>query len=164
MMVIKKKYGIVIRESKVINHHSGLDDDDEVQEKQQLVVGTNTMPGKEWVKARTFAWMTGLLHFDKLLHVPLLILHKLLSVGFKELISLFLEVDESSPIISEVRSFFLMKATEIQNGGLEYSESKKWLNIWWPADEITFINICAVGKLDNFYAEAEHAMKRFMAN
>ena len=57
--------------------------------------------------------------------------------------------------LSEIHEFFLDAAKEIQNGGAEYSESKKWLNIWWPADELQLIHLCTEDRLKAFYQEAE---------
>lgn len=157
----QKKYDFVIRETKIINVHGSLDDADEVYETQQLVVGTNTMPPEDWVKARVFSWMTSFLHFDKVLQIPLIILHTMCSIRFKDLIELFTE-EATSSVFSEINRFFIDKARDIQNGGAEYCESKKWLNIWWPADELMLIRLCTENKLDLFYAEAEKEFERFL--
>lgn len=157
----QKKYDFVVRETKIINIHGSLDDTDEIYETQQLVVGTNTMPTEDWVKARVFSWMTSFLHFDKVLQIPLIILHTMFSIRFKDLIQIFTE-ETTLPIISEINKFFVDKAFDIQNGGAEYCESKEWLNIWWPADELMLIKLCTKNKLDLFYAEAEKEFEWFL--
>lgn len=158
----QKKYGIVTQKTRIINNHGKLDYTEEVYEIQQLVIGTSAMHKDDWVTARTFGWMTGLLHFDKLMQIPLIVLHKTLFVRFKELIGIFMDKDVTSPILSGIRSFFIEKAIDIQNGGTEYCESKEWLNIWWPADELTLIKLCIGNKLDVFYEEAVQAIKLFL--
>ncbi len=135
---------------------------DEVYEIQELVVGTNTMPKPDWVKVRAFAWMTALLHFDKLLQIPLILIHQNCGVSYRELLEIFAERDVQSSVIKEIRQFFMDKATHIQNGGEEYCESKQWLNIWWPADELIFIELCVSKKIDLFYEEAKIEFKRFL--
>lgn len=151
----QKRHGYIIVESKVINAHGSLTDREEIYETQQLVVGTNAMPKGDWLRARVFSWMTGLLHFDKLLQIPFILLHKTFSISFRTLIEIFTDVDGSYPIISEIRTFFFEKAVDIQNGGSEFCESREWLNLWWPADELILIRLCTENKLTHFYEEAE---------
>ncbi len=158
----QKKYGLIIQETKIINIHGSLAEADGIYETQELVVGTNTMPKTDWVKTRAFSWMVALLYFDKILQIPLIILHKICSVSFKELIEIFTKSETSSPMISKIRSFFINKAIEIQNGEVEYCQSKKWLNIWWPPDELMLIKLCTENKLDAFYKEARQEIKHFL--
>jgi len=158
----QKRYGLKTVETKLINIHGSLADTGEVYETQQLVVATSTMPKSAWAKTRVFGWMTALLHCDKLLQVPFIILHKLYNVSYRDLIELFISSNLKSPILSDINSFFAKKAAEIQNGGPEFCESKKWLNIWWPADELLLIDLCAENKLAEFYKEAEKLISRYL--
>src|SRR5439155_24151785 len=59
-------HGMVTVESDIVNVHGALEGD-EVFEKQRLVIATRYMPAEDWVRARRYAWMAGLLHFDKIL-------------------------------------------------------------------------------------------------
>lgn len=157
----QNKYDFVVTETKIINMHGSLDGSDEIYETQQLVVGTNTMPPGDWVKARVFSWMTSFLHFDKILQIPLLILHSICSIQFKNMIEIFTR-EQSLPVLSEINRFFVDKAIDIQHGGAEYCESRKWLNIWWPADELILIKLSTENKLDQFYAEAKKLLDRLL--
>ena len=138
------KYGMVTVESNIINAHGSLDEH-EVQEKQIMVVGTDSMPKDDWVKTRAMAWLVSLLYFDKLLQIPLDILGDY-KVQFERLA-------DKDPL--DIYSFFLDKARDIQNGGEEFCYSKEWLGIWWPPDEYMFIKLTVEGKIDEFYKEAE---------
>jgi len=158
----QKKYGLIIQEAKIINIHGSLNEGNEVSETQRLVIGTKTMPKVDWVKTRAFSWMVSLLYFDKILQIPLTILHDTFSLTFKELVEIFTENEETSPLISEISSFFINKAKSIQNGGAEFCQSKKWLNIWWPADESVLIKLAAENKLGIFYQEAKQRIKSFL--
>ena len=154
----QKKYGIQKAECEIINIHGKIDDNnsDKVHEIQQLVIATNNMSRVDWCKARTFAWMTALLHFDKLLQIPFVILHENYSISYKDLIEIFMRKDlDSFPILLEIKNFFLRKAESIQNNGVEYCPSKEWLNIWWPVDEYLIIKLSIEEKLENFYVESE---------
>jgi len=158
----QKKYGLIIQEGKIINIHGSLNEDNETFETQKLVIGTNTMPKSDWVKTRAFSWIVGLLYFDKILQIPLTILHNTSQVNFKELMEIFTRAEDSSPVISEIHSFFINKARDIQNGEGEFCQSKKWLNIWWPADELILIKLCTENKLNAFYEEAKQRIKGFV--
>ena len=158
----QKKYGLNIVESKLINIHGNLLDTAEIQETQQLVVGTKSMPANDWVKSKVFAYMTSLLYFDKILQIPFIVIHNAYSVSFRELIEIFIAESESYPVLSEIHTFFTNKAIDIQNGDAEFCESKEWLNIWWPADELMLIRLCAEHKLTTFYQEAEQLLDSFL--
>ena len=159
----KAKHGIVIKETKAVNMHTSLAEEEEVCEMQQLVVATKTMPPADWIKVRAFSWMTALLHFDKALQIPLIILHRTCGVSFRELIEAFIDVDKAKfPILNEINEFFTRKAQDIQNGGEEYCSSEKWLNLWWPADELILIEMCTSGKIKEFYAEVNLRLKEFL--
>ncbi len=160
----QKKYGMEIIESKVVNIHGSLaEEKEEIFENQQLVIATNSTPKKDWVRTRAFCWMSALLHFDKILQIPLIIIHETCSVSYRELIEIFSEGSLSGyPVLSEVRNFFLGKAKDIQEGGAEYCRSEKWLNIWWPADEYMFIQLVVENKLDTFYDEIEKTFTHFL--
>ena len=157
-----KKYGIVTVNNKLVNIHGSLTDDFEIAEHQRLVVATRAMPQKDWVKARMFGWMTALLHFDKLIQIPLILINSKSGVPYRNLIESFLDNEEKHPVLTEIIDFFRTQAECIQNGGTEFAQSKKWLNIWWPPDELMLIKLCAENKLSEFYKEAGQLMGKFL--
>jgi len=150
-----KKFGLISQECRMVSHHTRVDVDNDIPETQILVVGTNTMPKQDWVKTRVFCWMTSLLHFDKLLQIPFIILNKSYFLSYRQLIEWFLIYDNEYPVISEIVSLFNEKALSIQSGGAEFIPSKEWLNIYWPADEFVFIKLCTKDNLSTFYEEAK---------
>jgi radical SAM superfamily enzyme YgiQ (UPF0313 family) len=156
----QQKYGMVSVDSKIINVHGSVSaSEDEIYESQLLVIATKSMPKEQWVKTRVFAWTAGLLHFDKILQIPLILLHQVCSISYRELLEGFSEGSfDSYPVLKEVHSFFVDMATAMQKGGPEYASSLDWLNIWWPADEYVFIKLCVENKLDDFYSEAQELL------
>lgn len=158
----QKKYGFDIVETKIINIHGSSLSVQEVYESQRLVVGTSSMPRPDWIKARVFGWMVSLLHFNKLLQIPFIILNNVYSADLRQLTEVFTGANAAVPELSRIRSFFTEKAYDIQNGGTEYIESKKWLNMWWPADELMFITLCAEDKLEEFYKEAGQVLAGYL--
>lgn len=150
----QRRYGLKTVDIDIVNIHGQLSTEQGLLEKQQLVVGSTSMPEKDWVKARVFSWMTSLLHFDKLLQIPFVILNHVYDLDYRCLLETFVQVD-LPPVLSEIHQFFTEKAHAIQNGDVEFCRSEKWLNIWWPADELVMIRLCTEGKCDIFYREAE---------
>lgn len=163
----QKRYGMEMVETEVVNIHGELiDSAHEVIETQELVVATASMPRPDWVRTRAYCWMAGLLHFDKVLQIPMVVVHELTGLRYRELIELFSEgnfarlpgaTSARFPVLTEICDFFNAKAKDIQGGGYEYCHSKEWLNIWWPADEYVLIKLCVENKLGQFYEEAASA-------
>lgn len=154
----QKKFGMKTVVSDIINFHGSLDEENEdpsIREKQVLVIATDSMPKKDWLKTRAYCWMTALLHFDKLLQIPIILFHSLTDLSYKKIFDAFMDekYTKNYPIIEEIREFFVWKAKDIQMGGSEYCEAKEWLNIWWPADEYIFIRLSKAGKMNQFYDE-----------
>lgn len=161
----QRRYGMETVPSRIINIHGSLvTTEDDVQEYQELVIATATMPRPDWRRARAFCWMTALLHFDKILQIPLVLIHELAGVPYRKLLEAFSEGNvDDFPTLTLVRRFLHDTARDIQEGGEEYCRSERWLNIHWPADELLFIRLCTEGRLAEFYREAEVLLERFLA-
>lgn len=158
----QEKYGLVVKDTKSIAHHTSLDSTQDLQDIQRLVVATKTLPQNDWIKMRVFSWMISLLYFNKLLQIPFILLTKLSSVTPRELIEAFIN-QKDYPEIAKIVDFFTNKAKEIQEGGNEFVASRQWLNIWWPADEYMFIKLCQQS-LDQFYSESEQLLTELVRN
>jgi radical SAM superfamily enzyme YgiQ (UPF0313 family) len=160
----QRKYGMEIVETQIINIHGSLAESrEEIAEVQQLVVATGSMPREDWVRTRTFGWMTAFLHFDKVMQIPLIVLHDVCGVSYRDLFEAFLEQRaDRFPITSDIKQFFIKSAREIQNGGPEYTHSSEWLDIYWPTDEYIMIKLCVENKLAGFYSEAETLLAEFL--
>lgn len=158
----RDRFGLVVKEARIINAHGVAEDrsgtshrGDDVVETQQLVVGTSTMPPEDWVRARVFGWWTAFLYFDKVLQIPLVMMRRLTGRRFKDLVAPFLRDAGLTRAVRDIDSLFREKALDIQRGGEEYCMSKEWLGIWWPADEFAYIKLAVEGSLPEFYGEAE---------
>jgi radical SAM superfamily enzyme YgiQ (UPF0313 family) len=156
----QKKHGLKIVETELIPHHSSLDEK-KVVETQFLVTATLSMPERDWRKARIFSWMASLLHFDKMLQIPFVVLHTVYGAGYKDLIEAFMKGQGRQAVLAEILSAFEAKASGIQAGDSEYDRSEKWLNITWYPDELMLIRMSAENRLEAFYREAEERIISF---
>lgn len=160
----QKKFGMKTVITDIVNFHGSLDeeiDDPSIREKQVLVIETDSMPKEDWLKTRAYCWMVALLHFDKILQIPIITVHSQTGIKYKEIFDTFMNENftQKYPVLEEIRQFFVNKAIDIQNGGSEYCEAKDWLNIWWPADEYTFIRLAKEGKIEHFYRECHQLLE-----
>ncbi len=151
----QERYSMKIVRTKIINGHGRKNDlISGIEEYQELVVATNTMPGSDWVKARILCWLVNLIYFNKLLQIPIIILHEIYAIPYSRIFQLFLD-QHSSPVLSEIYAFFEKTAYEMQDGKQEeFIHSPEWLDIWWPVEEYAFIKLCKEQKLEAFYTEA----------
>ena len=93
----------------------------------------------------------------------MLLLHKLGHFTPRQLIESFTgERVANSPVFSKINEFYLETAREIQEGAPEYCRSEEWLNIYWPADELTMIELSTENKFDTFYTEAEQLLNSLL--
>lgn len=158
------QHGLVLQESQLIPHHTNLSNE-EVIETQTLVVGTDTMPKSDWIKTRVFGWLTGLLHFNKILQIPFIYLNIECKISFKDLVEIFLDCDRDSySVVGDIVDLFFLKAKEVQAGEPEHIWSDQWLDIWWPVEEYIFIRLVKDDKLTDFYFEAESILKEYLNN
>jgi len=164
----QEKYGMEMVRSRIINVHGFREEfGEDIDEYQHLAIATASMPKENWVDTRVFAWMSGFLHFDKILQIPLMATHELTGVSYREIIEKFMDkktLEIFYPTLDKVRALFESKAHDIQAGGEEYCYSKDWLGIWWPADELAFIELVATGGLAEFYREAEELLRDSFAS
>lgn len=158
----QKRYGMVTRRVQSVIYHGVIDDaTDGIHEIDELVVATDTMPAEDWIRTRVFCWMAGFLHFDKILQIPLILLHERAGISYRKLLEIFTEGDLLEyPTLMGIRDFFAKKARAIQQGDIEYCLSREWLGIYWPADEYVYIKLCREGKLPLFYQEAERLLRQ----
>jgi radical SAM superfamily enzyme YgiQ (UPF0313 family) len=157
----QRLYGMEIVRARIINGHGAKNDSvSGVDEWQDLVVATVSMPRHEWRRTRSFCWMVNLLYFNKLLQIPALILHEAYGVSYREVFELFCrDTAAEYPVITDINRFFRETAEGIQNGTQEeYVHSAEWLNIFWPPEEYAFIKLCKEGTLPKFYEEAHRLL------
>ncbi len=152
-----KKFGMVTVENNIINIHGSLEDaDNDILEKQQMVVATAAMPLEDWVHVRSFCWLTALLHFDKVLQIPLMVTRTVADLRYRTLFEGFSLVNPSRFRSSAGSTSSSRRgARSIQAGGPEFHLSREYLNIFWPHDEYILIELIASGRIDAFYDEAE---------
>jgi radical SAM superfamily enzyme YgiQ (UPF0313 family) len=154
----QREYGMKIVKSKIINGHGTKNDViSGIDEWQELVVATKTMPSNMWRKTRSFCWMVNLIYFNKLLQVVAIVVDEITELTYKEFFEMFSDTNSSDyPVICELNELFNNTAKGIEDEiQEEFIHSKEWLNVYWPPEEYALIKLCKDGKLKLFYEEAK---------
>lgn len=160
----QKLHGIELVKTKAVHVYGEQEViDDDVEEFQYLVIGTNAARGLDWVRTRAFAWMTDLVYFDKNLQIPLLVAQRYLGKPLQELIELFMNAGWEHPVFYGISKFFSDKAAAIQSGDEEYCFSGKFLNSYWKADEFMLMSLVEHGDIDAYYLEAKHILRGYLS-
>jgi radical SAM superfamily enzyme YgiQ (UPF0313 family) len=128
-----------------------------------IVVATKTMPREDWVRARSFGWITELLHCDRLLQVVLLVLGEGYGISYRQMIEAILEADpEQYPVCAALGGLFYNQARAMQVGKPEFIPSQEFCGTWWRPDLYALVKLVADGKCDAFYAEATDILKNLL--
>ncbi len=156
-----ERFRIQTVETEIVNIHGQREIlDDDVPETQDLVISTYSLSPKDWRRSRAVAWMSALLHFDKILQIPIILLHETAGVRYRDIFERFMQADSKDyPQLASIRDFFIEEAAKIQAGGTEYILAPEWLNIFWPMDEYIFIKMTVEKTLHDFYDEAARLLR-----
>ena len=147
------EYGIKTSKNPIVNAHGTLDEmpEDGIFETQELVISTNSLPEDKWIDTRVYASMSEFLYFNKLLQIPLLLIHKICKVSFRELFETFIFEVNNYSLLNSVKNNFITHAKKIIAGRPEFVYHKGWLDIYWPPGELEFIRLVENNKLKEFY-------------
>ncbi len=156
-----ERFRIQTVETEIVNIHGQREFlEDDVPETQDLVISTYSLSPEDWRRSRAVAWMSALLHFDKILQIPIILLHETAGVRYRDIFERFMQADSKDyPRLAAIRDFFIEEAAKIQAGGTEYILAPEWLNIFWPMDEYIFIKMTAEKTLHDFYDEAARLLR-----
>lgn len=156
----RKAYKIV----SVISQNTHIQNRQNIFEEQETVIATNTMPKKDWIKARIFAWTTSLLLFENgVLPIPLVITNNFFDISYKELIELFMNKNVKYNSLNTIYEYFLNKALHIQNGGTEY-HILPGKNKFLRASKYIAVQLFQHDFRVQFYKEAKDLLKEWLIN
>jgi len=158
----REKFKIETVPIKMMDFHESIGRNDrEVSEFIEMVVSTSSMGREDWVRARVFAYFVDLLFYDRLLHVPFVLLPAGPGLDYRQIFEAFMRADASElPVIASMYQIFETQARAMLLGGPQYIPSTEWLNVCWPPDQYALITLAQGGLLDAFYEEARLVLAR----
>jgi radical SAM superfamily enzyme YgiQ (UPF0313 family) len=152
-----EKYGLLTVEVPLANVHRKPENTlDGIEESQELVIGSATMPPEDWRKTRVFAWVTSLFHFRKeWLQLPFILLHQEYGLSYREMLEWIMEAPSALPLLHNGIKFLYQKAEAIQAGDYEFVMGEGEWAVFWLADEYLFLNWILNQQVDLVYAECQ---------
>lgn len=162
----QKRYGLRCVPIRMIQEFAPVTgtDSDEIPEFLNTVVATQTMPKEDWVRARSFGWMVLLLHCNRLLQLPFIVLAENCDASYRELVESLLDADRRRfPVCAEIADLFRMQASAMQSGDPECIPSLEWLGVWWRPDMYAIVKLVVEHKLDAFYLESHSLLEELLS-
>jgi tRNA A37 methylthiotransferase MiaB len=148
------RYGMKLVPQVIRSIHDVIEEAEEVEEHLDIVVTTDAMPAADWRRAKVFAWTVDFAYFDRVLQIPLLILHARHGWPVHEMIERLVDADpEAYPITARLAAALQEKAQSIQNGGPEYFPIPQAAGMLWPGDQRSLISLVLENSVEGFYAE-----------
>lgn len=158
-----KKFGIVTKRIRLTEIHGAIRQEGLVQEYQDIVITTNSMPLAEWRKMCIFSWTTMLLHSLKLAFFVLAYLVDRFGIRHVDLITYIAEHRMPSGVgslLCEEVAHFEKQVDRLLEGHGRGHESPEFGNLYWDEEETSFLRIS--GKLDQFYDEMLVLLREFL--
>ncbi|MEZ0371118.1 MAG: radical SAM protein, partial [Candidatus Sericytochromatia bacterium] len=160
----RQRYGI--RSVSTLYSESGLKLGQLVPEAQEMVIATDSLGPEDWYRSRTFAWWVQILYFYyKLLQLPLLALHALGGVAWRELFEFFAQARFSdTPMLQDLHGFLNAKARRMALGEPEHCYLSQLREPYWmmvPKYIVTGLATEPVARA--FFAEAGSALRQLQA-
>jgi radical SAM superfamily enzyme YgiQ (UPF0313 family) len=149
------RYGMQTVPQVIRNLHDVIIQDDwEVPEYLDLVVTTDAMPEDDWRRAKVFAWLADFAYFDRVLQIPLLLLHRRHGWPVHEMLEALVQADpEIYPTVAALTAALEDKASSIQHGGEEYFPIPEAGGLLWPGDQRSLISLVLDDRVEDFYQE-----------
>ncbi|MBT6691315.1 radical SAM protein [Candidatus Parcubacteria bacterium] len=125
----------------------------EVQEYEDICIGTDTMPPEDWQRAAKLAWITQVLHGYKLSFFMSLYLSDQLGVKYTDLYQYILEHgrEDRFPIISGEIAYYEQFLKNVLTGQAQCVFLDEFGDISWQIEEASLLRLS--GHLREFYHE-----------
>ena len=162
----RAKHGLVTVRGPHYEHCCPVEAEPEVQEWAELVIGCHTYTRQDWVKMRTIAWWIDILYMlRKPVQLPLLLIHMLTGIRFREIFEFYAFGQFSgAPMLGQMQQFLLTKADGISRGEPELCVVRNVKEPFWLAVTdfiLTGLNPIEIRKA--FYAEQQLVMTQLLA-
>lgn len=162
----REKHGLLTVTTPILERHMRADAirDGDVQEFEEIVVGSNTMPFEDWVRTNVATSIVNVLHYQKLLHQVAIHLHAAHATGYRRLyehlVRAPLEQPERFPITSSVWRFAESYFRSMGSGRGPRLVFPEYGDIVWPIEEALFLLLAK--DFTGVYAELRALLDGFL--
>ena len=160
----QQKFGIVTKEIELTEIHGIAKKEGEIQEYQDIVVATKSMPFNDWRSSAKFGWLTMLLHSMKLGFFILKYLVDKYNLSYVDLIRHICELrfpSHTGSIFRQELGFYEIHLDNLLKGKGRGQIHEEYGPLYWDVEEISFLRITE--KLDEFYKEFHEIIKSFLS-
>jgi putative methyltransferase len=124
-----------------------------VQEYEETIIGTKTMPTEDWVRSLLFSWAVQAFHALNLTQVVAIALRALQGTAYSELYERLIQFGEENPktLVGAELQATRNKLQEVLGGGNWDIFVPEFSDLMWPSEEASYLRISA--ELPRFYEE-----------
>jgi len=154
----REQHGIITKRIPLTEQHYKIHGVDDIEEIDEVVIGTNTMPVEDWEKSLMYSWFFQLLYSLRVGIFPLLYLQFKHGLKITKFVEYFI-ANAKGKISTEVLSLFQDTIDSILNEGPS-NVTFEGSPIYWPVEEMAYL-VIAEDKHD-FYNEIERVMVQYL--
>ena len=156
--IYRKEFGIVTQKIRLTEIHGIIRPDSSIEEFQEIIIATNSMPHKAWRKMLIFSWTIMLLYSLKLGFFVLRYLKDRFDVSYMSLVE-FLIINAKGVIRRELL-FFESQVTAIVDGNGRGVPLPEYGSIYWDTEEASYLRLSV--NIDDFYQELNNVVLNFI--
>lgn len=159
----RAKFGIETRHIDLLEIHGRVRSSGWIQEEEEIVVGSNSMPTEDWRRSLTLAWITMGVHSMKLGSFVLGYLVDRFGVRHTDFLQFLAEaswVGEEYPVLTRELATFSNKIDALLGGEGRGCVLPTYGDIYWDEEEASFLRVSE--DFDAFYDELEALVREFL--
>lgn len=140
------------------------DIDDDIQEKTEIVIATDSMPTTDWSKMKLFSYITKFFHFGLMpLQLVFVIVHVLSNIAYATLLEAFCEPDPTEyPLLYGISTAFKQHIQNLLHGGSELvgvDLPGQKTHYYYP-ETLMLIHLCSTPThIDRLYQESKQLLQ-----
>ena len=160
----KKKYGIQTKRIKLAEIHGQERPADFVQEYEDIIIATNSMPFADWVESLRFSYVLMLFHSLKISYYMMIFLLDKWGIKMSEFIQFVAEKKfdlTKAPIMAKELDFYdRLISNMIVSGEHRGTYLPEYGDLYWDVEEASFLRITQ--DTDHFYLELLNIVFEFL--
>lgn len=139
----QEKHGVQVQRIKLTEVHGAIRASDFIDEDEDIVISTNTMPIEDWKKTTTLAWIAQSFHGLKQGFHLTNYLHRQYGIPYTNFFKYILEesIELETPLINEQVKKFNDKAEAMLNGEQRCVVIPEFGNVYWDNEVASYLNL-----------------------
>ncbi len=142
----------------------------EIYEKQEMIIATHSLPVADWQRMRILAWWTRLIYFHHLLQIPMILIHTQTGLGYAEMLQWFAEGTwPQTEVLAQMRQFLQRKVeglvageTELAVVPIQYADDAPLVETWISVESYLIIGLTRSQGWSQFFAEAAGVLQAML--